>query len=438
MIPPTKQLLREVFSRTLGSIDIPEVMAQKVEISPNRLVLPQQPVDIPEGARFLLVAVGKAAHGMAAGMIPLLPEGVSYRGMIAAPTVPTAPLDRFEYFVGGHPIPNQESWRAAEAVLSLLSTCDKNTVVLFLLSGGGSALLERPLDPAMTLQDVQELNRALVTCGAPIDAINTVRRHLSAVKGGRLAVAAGAATKITLAVTDVPAGKEAALASGPTLPDPTTVRDVQRIFSEYQLMTRFSPSLRQWLQEGQLPETPKLDHPAFTNAHFSLLLGMEELFHAAHHALEARGYLCCCDNTTDDWPVEKAAEYLLELLDSFRRENPGERVAVIADGEVASPVTGNGIGGRNSAFVLACAEKIAGRNIVVLSAGTDGMDGNSPAAGAVADGTTLARAQGLGLSPGEAFRQSDAYSFFARLDDAIVTGPTGNNLRDLRILATAP
>jgi hydroxypyruvate reductase len=286
----------------------------------------------------------------------------------------------------------------------------------------------------MTLEDVQAVNRALVTCGAPIEAMNTVRRHLSTIKGGRLAVAAGPARKITLAVTDVPAGKEAALASGPSLPDPTTVADVQRIFVEYDLLGCFPSALRQWLEGGAMPETPKPGHPTFANAHFELLLGLDDLFHAAHHAVEAHGYLSCCDNSTDDWPVEKAADFLLAQLESWKRENPGERVAVIADGEVSSPVTGNGIGGRNSAFVLSCVEKIAGRKITVLSAGTDGIDGNSPAAGAVADGQTLVRARALGLDPANAFRDSDAYIFFSKLDDAILTGPTGNNLRDLRIL----
>jgi hydroxypyruvate reductase len=158
------------------------------------------------------------------------------------------------------------------------------------------------------------------------------------------------------------------------------------------------------------------------------------LFHPAHHAAEASGCVSCCDNSTDDWPVEKAAEFLLDQLEAVRRANPGHRVAVIADGEVSSPVAGNGIGGRNAAFVLACLEKIAGRKIAVLSAGTDGIDGNSPAAGAVADGESLDRARAAGMDPTDAFRRSDAYTFFAKLDDAIVTGPTGNNLRDLRIL----
>jgi hydroxypyruvate reductase len=294
--------------------------------------------------------------------------------------------------------------------------------------------MELPLDPAQTLADVQQMNRTLVTCGAPIEAINTIRKHISAVKGGRLAMAANRATKITLAVSDVPVGKESALASGPTLPDPTTIADARRFIAEYSLHEKFSPALQDWLDRGKMPETPKADAAAFRNAHFSLLLGMDDLFHPAHHAAEGKGFIACCDNATDDWPVEKAAEYLLEQLEELRKTHAGQRVALIADGEVSSPVTGNGVGGRNSAFVLACVEKIAGRRIAVLSAGTDGVDGNSPGAGAVADGESLERARTAGMDAREAFRRSDAFTFFSKLGDEIVTGPTGNNLRDLRIL----
>jgi hydroxypyruvate reductase len=258
------------------------------------------------------------------------------------------------------------------------------------------------------------------------------------VKGGRLAVAAGPAQKITLAVTDVPVGNDSALASGPTLPDPTTIADVAQILEQYGLRKQFPPTLLRWLDAGNMPETPKADHPAFRNAYFLLLLGMDDLFHAAHHAVEAHGYLTCCDNTTDDWPLEKAVDFLLAQLAGWQRENGGQRVAIIADGEVSSPVTGDGIGGRNSAFVLACVERIAGGNITVCSVGTDGIDGNSPAAGAIADGRTLARARAAGMDPADFFRRSDAFTFFRRLDDAIITGPTGNNLRDLRIFLAEP
>jgi hydroxypyruvate reductase len=166
---------------------------------------------------------------------------------------------------------------------------------------------------------------------------------------------------------------------------------------------------------------------------------MHDLFHHAHIASEACGFVTVCDNSTDDWPLARARDYLLDQLGKLAEANPGRRVALIADGELSSPVQGKGIGGRNSAFVLECVyalaqTKMAGRRITVLSAGTDGRDGSSPAAGAVADGNTLARAISAGRDPREFAARSDSYTFFHLLDDAIETGPTGNNLRDLRIL----
>jgi len=394
--------------------------------------------DLGEFDKLRVVAIGKAAHAMVEGLALVLAPFVRFEGVVSAPTPARKPVAGMKYFVAGHPLPNAESWKAAEEILALLKKCDEKTLLFFLLSGGGSALVELPLDPRQTLEDVQQVYRALVTCGASIDEINTVRKHLSAVKGGRLAAAANGATKITLAVSDVPVGKESALASGPTLPDPTTIADVKRIIAEYSPREKLPAALQRWLDGEKMPETPKASDEAFLRSHFSLLLGMDDLFHPAHHAAEANGFIACCDNSTDDWPVEKAAENLLEQLEDLRRMHQGQRVALIADGEVSSPVTGNGIGGRNSAFVLACVEKIAGKKIAVLSAGTDGIDGNSPAAGAVADGKTLEMARAIGLDPVEAFRRSDAFTFFSRFDDVIVTGPTGNNLRDLRILIAAP
>jgi glycerate 2-kinase len=434
-----KQLARQVFLETLAAIDIPAAMQRKLWRDGAVLHCGDEiVVDLRAFERVCVIVIGKAAHAMVEGLVPVIPDNLELQGVVSAPTSPRGVLPCIDYFIGGHPIPNLESWKAAEAILALLRACDQRSLVFFLLSGGGSALVELPLDSRQTLEDVQQLYSALVTCGAPIGEIGKVRRHLSAVKGGRLAEAAGAATKITLAVSDVPAKQEAALASGPTLPDPTTVEDVQIVLTQYGLRTRLPPAMRRWIDEGRMIETPKTGDPAFWNAHFSLLLGMDDLFHPAHRAAEAKGCVTNCDNTTDDWPVEKAASFLIGQLEELRAIHPAQRVALIADGEVSSPVTGDGIGGRNSAFVLACVEKIAGRKVAVLSAGTDGIDGNSPAAGAVADGQTLARARTLGMDVRQAFLGSDAYNFFLRLDDAIVTGPTGNNLRDLRVLIADP
>jgi len=433
-----KPITRQIFQETLAALDIPSVIQRKLALDRNSLLLESGAVLLPDQAPLFVVAIGKAAHAMVAGLRDLLPEKYKFHGVVAAPTPPSSAIGGLQYFVAGHPNPNQGSWQAAEAILALLRHTGERSLVFFLLSGGGSALTELPLIPAVSLEDLQAVNHALVTCGAPIETMNTVRRHFSAIKGGRLAAAAALATKVTLAITDVPPGKEHALASGPTVPDPSTAADVHRILDEYRLHERFPGNVVSWLHEGGMPETPKPGDPAFRNAHFMLLLGMHDLFHAAHHAAESHGYLTCCDNSTDDWPVGKAAETLLQKLEEWQRENPGRRVAIIADGELSSPVRGNGLGGRNSAFVLACVEKIAGRKITVLSAGTDGIDGNSPGAGAVADGDTLNRASQLGMQCGDYFQRSDAYTFFAKLDDAIVTGPTGNNLRDLRILLAEP
>jgi hydroxypyruvate reductase len=433
-----KQLARRIFHETLAAIDIPLTIQRQLVREGSLLQCGKETIDLSQFERVRVVAIGKAAHAMLDGLKAWLPRDFPFAGIASAPVSPANAHPAIQYFVGGHPIPNQDSWNAAKAILEMLTACDSKTLVFFLLSGGGSALIELPLDPQLSLADMQQIHRVLIGCGAPIEAINTVRKHISAVKGGRLANAANRATKITLAVSDVPAGKEWVLASGPTLPDPTSRSDMEQILDEYGLRDKFPEAFHRWVARGAIPETPKAGDPAFANAHFSLLLGLDNLFHPAHGTAEGTGCFSCCDNVTDDWPVDLAAEYLLAQLEELRSNNPKRRVAIIADGEVSSPIRGNGIGGRNAAFVLSCVEKIAGKNIAVLSAGTDGIDGNSPAAGAVADGQTFARAQAHGLNIREAIQRSDAYTFFNRLDDAIITGPTGNNLRDLRILIAAP
>ncbi|MGA2812834.1 MAG: DUF4147 domain-containing protein [Candidatus Acidiferrum sp.] len=441
-----KQIALRIFRQTIAAIDISETMRRKLSMRGNILCCGNAEFRLNGFTRVRVVALGKAARPMADSLLRALPDGLPLEGIVVSPSgggaggkdAPAEQVAGWRFFLAGHPVPDQESWKAGQAILEFLKPSDARTLVFFLLSGGGSALVELPLNPEQTLGDVQQVHRALVTCGAPIDAMNTVRKHLSAVKGGRLAVAAGDAAKITLAVSDVPVGKESALASGPTIADPTTVEDFQRVVREFALERKLPATVRNWLAAGNMPETPKQGHAAFRNAHFSLMLGMDDLFHPAHHAAEALGCLACCDNATDDWPVEKAADYLLRQLSELQTAYPGRRVAVIADGEVSSPVTGDGRGGRNSAFVLACVPKIAGRRVAVLSAGTDGIDGNSPAAGAVADGQTLSRGEIADMDSADYFRRSDAHTYFARLADAIVTGPTGNNLRDLRILLAEP
>jgi glycerate 2-kinase len=428
-----KQAAQRVFRETLAAIDVPAALARKIDRQGSRIHAGKVEVDLRDYREIIAIAYGKASFAMAEGLESLLGPEYSPEGILVVPAPPPHDLPKWKTFIGGHPVPTEASFAAGRAILDRLARTDERTLIFFLLSGGGSSLVEQPLDSSVTLEDFRKLHSALVTCGAPIGEINAIRKHLSATKGGRLAAAAPRAMKLTYGVSDVPDGEETALASGPTLPDPTTIRDAAHVAREYQILPKLPASIRDDFERNRLQESPKGGDPAFARAHFVLLLGSHDLLHAAHRACEAEGHMCLCDNSTDHWPIEKAADHLLALLHSLKKMNPGKSVAVLSDGEVSSPVTGDGIGGRNSAFVLACVPKIAGKQIMVLSAGTDGIDGNSPAAGAIADGETLSRARSAGLDVEDFQRRSDAYNFFARLGDAVVTGPTGNNLRDLRI-----
>jgi hydroxypyruvate reductase len=218
---------------------------------------------------------------MLEGFLAMVPKGVAVTGIVSAPTAAKQTHEGIQYFVGGHPTQNQDSLVAGQGALKLLRGCSRETLVVVLLSGGGSALMESQLLPSLTLPEVQQLNRALVTCGASIAEVNTIRKHVSAVKGGRLAQAAAPATVITLAISDVPVGKESALASGPTLPDPTTCDEVADILTKYDLRasTGFASRLdRQWEDAGDA----EIQRAMFRTHSISAGAGMHELFHAAH------------------------------------------------------------------------------------------------------------------------------------------------------------
>jgi glycerate 2-kinase len=429
-----KKVAQHLFLQTLTGIQIPTVLARKLNREGSIIQAGGATIDLQDFREIVAISFGKASFAMAKALGDILAPEFQVEGIVVGPGSPAQALPGWKSFAGGHPLPTEESFAAGRAILDRLARCGERSLVFFLVSGGGSAMVEQPLHAGITLEDFRKLHFALVTCGAPIEEINVIRKHLSATKGGRLAAAAASAMKITFAISDVPEGQETALASGPTLPDPTTVRDAEQIVRTYGLLPKLPPSICELFERRGLGETPKPGDPPFTRSHFELLLRTHDLTHACHHACESEGFVCLADNSTDNWAIEKAADHLLEQLAALKKDNPGRRVALMAGGEVSSPVTGEGIGGRNLAFVLACVPKIAGKKITVLSAGTDGIDGNSPAAGAVADGETLDRARAAGLEPTEFLRRSDAYNFFKLLDDTIVTGPTGNNLRDLRIL----
>lgn len=430
-----KQQARDVFAYALEASRVAPVLEARIRLDDTALWVDRDAYQLQNYARIVVVALGKAAEAMATTFLRLVGEqaarmevvvcGVGeMRGLPAAARV----------YRGGHPTPNEASFAAAEDVLRTLGSLTERDLAVFLISGGGSALVEKFMREDVTAAEVAATHRALVESGLPIAAMNAVRKHLSAVKGGRLAAAAAPAEQLTILVSDVPAGKLDALSSGPTLPDRSTVADVHRIVAEYRLESVLPTRVAATLLDPELAETPKEQDAAFARSRWCCLLDSRSLEAAAAVRAIALGWRVEIDNVCDDWSAEQAAEHLVARLRQLRMA--GERVCLLSAGEVTVrvPPTAAGRGGRNQHFALLCAESIAGEEITVLSGGSDGIDGNSVAAGGVVDGSTLARAQHLGYPVQQALARFDSEGLLGLLSDTIVTGPTGNNLRDLRIL----
>ena len=438
-----RTMARRIFADALRAVDVRQAVRSQVLVQDGVLAVAGSTVRVDEVDRLLLVAIGKAAVPMyeaAAEQTRDVPQSA----VIVAPetTLPAPGSDANNaiFLPGAHPTPTQDSLRAADAILDLLAGTTSRTVVLFLISGGASAMVERPLDAGITLDDIAGFSRALVGSGMGITEMNTLRKHLSAVKGGRLALAAREARmQCTLLVSDVPAASPDAIASGPSLPDSTTVADTRRLFRRLNEGGRVPGRVAAWFESATLPETPKPDDPAFARAHWQVILSSEHLADAAARSARALGLHAVIDNTPDDWEYREAAKYLLDRSEALAGEH--ERTCLISVGEVtvAIPVH-HGKGGRNQQFALWCAAELdrRGAQSAVLSAGSDGVDGHSSAAGAACDETTFSRAAAAGLSAPDALEHFASAPLLETIGDAIHIGPTGQNLRDLRLIFAVP
>ncbi|HXP16234.1 MAG TPA: DUF4147 domain-containing protein [Terriglobales bacterium] len=421
---------RHLFEHALAEASIDRAFQRHVDCDRAVLRICEDLYDLDSYNRVLVISLGKAAHAMVNSLE--MQAGSRFTGIVASSVDPAAQVHGFRYFRGGHPMPNQESIRAAEAMLKSLSAQNAASLVIFMLSGGGSSVVEKPIDGEISLEDLIATYRVLVLSGAPIAEINVIRKHLSAIKGGRLAVAAAEAQQVSLLVSDVPDNMPDALASGPTMPDSSKVADCYAIVEKYGMLEQFPASVRELFQSHALEETPKRDDTVFHRSRWWTLLSNASLLEATRTEAQLSGFNVEVDNGCDDWDYARATDYLVERVGQMRKHS--QRACLISGGEVTVRVVDGGTGGRNQQFALACAAKISGQNITVLSAGTDGIDGNSPAAGAIVDGSTVERARARGLDPHAHLAAFNAYPFFQSLGDAITTGPTGNNLRDLRIL----
>lgn len=420
-------------------------------------------IDLNAYKRIFVISIGKAAAPMLDTLLARMKRRKGLRGICCTYSMPKKRNWRIRYFEGGHPLPNEDTFAAARAALALLKKARKDTLVFFLISGGGSAMFDLPLDPAISLEDTQAFNQALIASGAPIHEINTLRKHFSAVKGGRLALAAPDAAKVSLLLPDVPLRSLDALSSGPSSPNHSTVEEVRELLARYDLLPKFPASVRAFFERTDLSETagaktwrpPFLplktdaaparttpstsmtdEDPAFRDSVFEILLSSHDFGECARSLAQQAGYFTVIDNSCDDWNYADAARYLLERFHALRAIHP--RLCMISVGEVTVAMDRTpGAGGRNQQFVMACAldlEKHPGERLVVLSAGSDGIDGNTQAAGAIADPSTVERAHAFGFHLKASLAAFNACPMFTALGDAVVTGPTGHNLRDLRLL----
>jgi glycerate 2-kinase len=426
-----RETARNIFRHSLEEASIARAFARHVNCERGVLRVREDLYDLHSYANVRVISIGKAGHTMVEALAQQV-GGSNLEGIVASSIEPLSQVRGFRYFRGGHPTPNAESIQAAQAILRSLDAQTAASLVIFMISGGGSSIVEKPIDDEISLDDLIATYRVLVHSGAPIAEINAIRKHLSAIKGGRLARAAFPAQLVSILISDVPDDSPDAVASGPTMPDSTSVEDCYRIAEEYRLLPQLPHSTSELFERRALEETPKSDDRSFYRSRWWTILSNQTALEHAAAAAESAGFDVHVDNSCDDWDYADAADYVLGKLRELRKTS--ERVCLISGGEVTVKVTNGGVGGRNQQFTLACAAKIAGKNITVLSAGTDGIDGNSAAAGAVADGTTAARADAMGLNAQAALEKFDSFPFFNKLGDAIEIGPTGNNLRDLRIL----
>jgi len=383
-----------------------------------------------------VVAAGKAAAGMLRAALPLLDVE---RGVLATHDPGVIADRRIAAFGAGHPAPNAGSVGAAERALTVAAESRDRGGLLVLLSGGASAMLAAPA-AGIDLAAKLETSRLLMRAGAAIDELNCVRKHLSRIKGGRLAAAAG--STITLALSDVHApiaDDPSVIGSGPTVPDPTTFGDAIAIVEKYRL--DLPASVRWYLDaglRGEAEETVKANDPRIQAAKYVLVGNRQAAVEGARRAAVAHGYDVIVVDAAVSGEARTAGQtFAAEALKlTSGRKGP---LCVLGSGETTVTVRGDGSGGRNQEFALGSLAALTAeaRNAVIASAGTDGIDGPTAAAGALVERTTSTRAQALGLNPRDALERNDAFPFFDALDDLILWGPTGTNVGDLHVVLLA-
>ena len=428
----------QIFEAGLQAVDPVEAINRHIKLEKDLLSVGGKQFNLKDYDNVLVVGAGKAVAPMAKAVEDLLENRIS-DGVIVVKDEHGLPLKKVRICEASHPVPDRRGVQGTEEILSLVEKAGARDLVICLISGGGSALLIAPVQE-ISLEDKQNATKLLLASGATIHEFNTVRKHLSRAKGGRLAQMANPATITSLILSDVVGDDLDVIASGPTVPDSSTFKDAEQILKGYGIWDQLAASVRNHIEQGssgQIEDTPKSDNAAFLKCSQVLVGTNLQALKAAGKAAERLGYRPLILSSKVEGEAREVAKFYTaiakEVLESAYPMEPP--VCVLAGGETTVTLQGDGRGGRNQEFALASALAIEGLdNVIVLSGGTDGTDGPTDAAGAIADGTTVARARESGLDPKDFLQRNDSYSFFQKLDDLVMTGPTRTNVMDLYML----
>ncbi|HKQ34056.1 MAG TPA: glycerate kinase [Nitrospiraceae bacterium] len=438
-IPPSpiRPLLKKLIARGLDAVDARRAVARAISRNGEELVIGRRRYDLRRYERVLVLGAGKATASMAQAVEQRLGSRLQ-GGFVVVKHGHVAPTKRIVVAEAGHPVPDRSGQRAAARLCAMAAELDRRDLLIVLLSGGASSLLPAPV-PGVTLADKQRTTQELLRCGASIREINTVRKHLSRIKGGRLAELTKA-TVVTVILSDVLGDDLSAIASGPTAPDPTTYQGAVEILKRYRIWQTVPQRVRRHLDhgcQGLASETPKPGSSLFRRVHHYIVGNNVAAVTAVTRAAREAGLRTLVHRLALTGEARDEGQRFGALARKIAREGkPLQKpCCVVAGGETTVTVTGKGTGGRAQEFAAAAAPEIAGlAKVWVVAIGTDGTDGPTDAAGAVVDGHTVARAKRLSVDLKRALTRHNTYPALKRLHQLIVTGPTGTNVNDLYLL----
>ena len=430
-----EKTLEDIFKTGVKAVDPERAVHKYVRRQGNQLFVGDCSYILDSYKRIFLIGAGKGTAPMAKALEDILGERLT-NGLIIVKYGHGIPLEKTQILEADHPIPDDAGLRATEELLRQAQECTNKDLIICAFSGGGSALLPAPSSP-ITLDQKQVTTHLLLDCGATINEINAIRKHLSRSKGGWLAKKAYPATIVSLLLSDVIGDRLDVIASGPTVPDESTYSDCIKVIDRYKLIDRLPKSVAEYFEKGaagHLPETPKTGDPVFSHVQNLIVGNNRESLLAAKERAISLGYNTIILSSQIEGEAREVAQVFAAIGKEISKANLpiSPPACVIAGGETTVTIHGGGKGGRSQELALACAVVIDGwEGIFLLSAGTDGTDGPTDAAGAIVDGTTCKRARQTNLDPREFLFANDSYAFFESLGDLLKTGPTRTNVMDI-------